>query len=497
MDTISYPNNPLVASHNAVDGRMTRGSIEDYWVSYESTTNDPYITNGWVQHTWGTAIGDFMKTSQSASPYNNVDGSTKFYNYTSSNNKFTCSNMEAQGYDDVDGTYGRKLFYQARGYTVTDCYNQKTDNTIAGGFSLANFQAEINAGNPVLLNLAGHSIVGYGYNGSTIYIRDTWDSDPSHTYTMTWGGSYQGMDLLSVSVVHLTNPVPTEVLYMPLLMKMPNRNPTNIGLSNSSIDENRPINTAVGTFSTTDPNIGDTFTYQLVSGAGDTGNGSFNISANQLRSSTVFDYETQNSYSIRVRSTDQGGLFFEKNFVITINLVSVAPIFNGDFEQGRVAWTEYSTHGWQLIRQNFSGSVTPYNGTWGTWLGGDLDEISYIRQQVTVPAGQSYLSYWHWIASQDACGYDFGGVLINGTVVEAYELCSNNNTGGWVQRVVNLSAYSGASVSLELRAECDGSSNSNLFIDQVAFQSSPGGANPPAPTVANFDTILLKSDLIK
>ena len=257
----SYPNNPLVASHNGVDGRITRGSIDDYWVSYESTANDPYITNGWVQHTWGTAIGDFMKTSQSASPYNNVDGSTKFYNYTSSSNKLTCSNMEAQGIDDEDGTYGRKLFYQARGYTVTDCYNQKTDNTIAGGFSLANFQAEINAGNPVLLNLAGHSIVGYGYDGSTIYIRDTWDSDPSHTYTMTWGGSYQGMDLLSVSVVHLTHPVPTKVLYMPLLMTMPNRNPTNIALSNSSIDENRPINTVVGTFSTTDPNNGDTFTY--------------------------------------------------------------------------------------------------------------------------------------------------------------------------------------------------------------------------------------------
>ena len=46
---------------------------------YESTV-DPYITNGWTQHTWGEAIGDYMKTSQSA--YGNTDGSTSFYNLT-------------------------------------------------------------------------------------------------------------------------------------------------------------------------------------------------------------------------------------------------------------------------------------------------------------------------------------------------------------------------------------------------------------------------------
>jgi len=39
-----------------------------------------------------------------------------------------------------DGTYGRKLFYEARGYTVTDCYNQKTDNN-AGGFTFAMYKA--------------------------------------------------------------------------------------------------------------------------------------------------------------------------------------------------------------------------------------------------------------------------------------------------------------------------------------------------------------------
>lgn len=195
---VTYPNNPLVASHNGIDGRVTKGSIDDYWIKYGNTSNDPYITGAWTQHAWGNAIGDYMKTSQSA--YSNTDGSTSFYNYES-NSKLTCAAMVTHAVDQLDGTYGRKLFYEARGYSVTDCYNQNTDNKYPGGFSLANFQAQIDAGHPVLLNLEGHSIVGYGYAGATIYIRDTWDSNPAITYTMTWGGSYQGMELLSVSVV--------------------------------------------------------------------------------------------------------------------------------------------------------------------------------------------------------------------------------------------------------------------------------------------------------
>jgi hypothetical protein len=211
---VSYPNNPLIASRNGVDGRTTRGSIEDYWVKAGSTAPDPYISNGWPEHAWGSAIGDYMKTSQSAWPYGNPDGATTFWNYGDAT-PFTCSEMAIRTAPDgnykisqTDGTYGRKLFYEARGYTVTDCYNQRTD--VLGGFSLADFQAEIDAGHPVLLNLRGHSIVGYGYSGSTIYIRDTWDSDPNKTYTMTWGGSYAGMALQSVSIVRLGLPSPPD-----------------------------------------------------------------------------------------------------------------------------------------------------------------------------------------------------------------------------------------------------------------------------------------------
>ena len=77
MASDTYPNNPLIASHNGLDGRSTRGSIDDYWISYGSSASDPYITGAWTQHAWGDAIGDYMKTSQSA--HGNIDGSTSFY----------------------------------------------------------------------------------------------------------------------------------------------------------------------------------------------------------------------------------------------------------------------------------------------------------------------------------------------------------------------------------------------------------------------------------
>jgi len=97
-----------------------------------------------------------------------------------------------------------------------------------------------------------------------------------------------------------------------------NEAPTDIVLSNNSVEENKPINTVIGTFSSTDPDPDDTFTYELVAGTGSTDNTSFNINGNQLRTSAVFNYETKNSYSIRVRSTDQGGLCKEKVFTILV-----------------------------------------------------------------------------------------------------------------------------------------------------------------------------------
>ena len=197
------------------------------------------------------------------------------------------------------------------------------------------------------------------------------------------------------------------------------------------------------------------------------------VITNQAQTSANPSSCTARSYTLRVLPSSGGA-----NHWVYLPLVArpcvVPSIPNGNFESGATAWSQYSTHGWPLIiKSGFPGSVRPHSGSWAVWLGGDYNDISYIQQSLAIPACAPYLSYYHWIASQDVCGYDFGGVIINGTtVVDVYTLCTSTNTGGWVKHVVNLSAYAGQTVSLQIRAETDGSLNSNLFVDDVAFQKS-------------------------
>ena len=136
-----------------------------------------------------------------------------------------------------------------------------------------------------------------------------------------------------------------------------NQAPTDIALSNSSVRENQPLGTAVGTLSTTDPNAGDTFTYTLVSGSGGTDNASFTISGNQLLTAASFDYETKSSYSIRVRTTDQGGLYTEKVFTITVTDVDeIAPAVTAVYVRGSSWASGYLS----FLATNLPGSSSTY-----------------------------------------------------------------------------------------------------------------------------------------
>ncbi len=104
-----------------------------------------------------------------------------------------------------------------------------------------------------------------------------------------------------------------------------NQAPTALQLSHTTVPEHQLPPVTVGTFTTTDPNNGDTFTYSLVGGSGSTDNSSFTISGSTLQTAVSFDYEVKNSYSIRVRTTDAGGLSYEQTFVITVTDVNESP----------------------------------------------------------------------------------------------------------------------------------------------------------------------------
>ncbi|MBL1203429.1 MAG: hypothetical protein FWK04_31260 [Nostoc sp. GBBB01] len=104
-----------------------------------------------------------------------------------------------------------------------------------------------------------------------------------------------------------------------------NNAPTDITLSATSVNENVPANTTIGTFTTIDPDTGNTFTYSLVTGTGDTDNAAFTIDGNSLQIKASPDFETKSAYSIRLRSTDNGGLSVEKVLSIQVKDINEAP----------------------------------------------------------------------------------------------------------------------------------------------------------------------------
>jgi hypothetical protein len=190
---------PLSATIKDSDGRTTRGHVDNYWVSYGSSSPDPYITNSWPQHVHADCTADFMKSNQSA--YENSDGATAYY--------MNPTGARFSGTIDGDGPHGLTLFFQSRGYSVKSWFTQilKGYDGLNIGFTYSDYQKEIDAGRPVMIHLEGHSVLGVGYDKASemVYMHNTWDYN---VHNMNWGSSWEGMQMFSVSVFEL-NPVVT------------------------------------------------------------------------------------------------------------------------------------------------------------------------------------------------------------------------------------------------------------------------------------------------
>ena len=119
-----------------------------------------------------------------------------------------------------------------------------------------------------------------------------------------------------------------------------NQSPTDISLSNNSVSQSGGSNAVVGTLTTTDADVGDSFSYALIAGSGDTNNGSFNLSGDSLRANNASTL-VGGSYSIRVQTTDSGNATFEKAFSITV-VDDLAPEVTGITIDGSPADTATS-----------------------------------------------------------------------------------------------------------------------------------------------------------
>ncbi|MEQ9306971.1 MAG: cadherin repeat domain-containing protein, partial [Marinoscillum sp.] len=148
-------------------------------------------------------------------------------------------------------------------------------------------------------------------NGNELVADEAFDYEDQSSYT------------INIQVRDQTNRSYTEEFTITINDLNENQAPTDITLSNNDIDENNTIGDAIGTFTTTDADSGDSFSYSFVSGEGSEDNAQFSIiNGNELVANAVFDYEDDHSFEIRVRSDDGNGGSLEKSFSITINDVA-------------------------------------------------------------------------------------------------------------------------------------------------------------------------------
>lgn len=165
----------------------------------------------------------------------------------------------------------------------------------------------------------------FSLSGDQLLTAASFDFETMNSYTIRVmtddgaGNTFEGMFTISVNNV--------------------SEAPTDLMLSATSIAENNAVNDVIGMLSTTDVDAGETYTYTLVSGTGDTDNSSFDVSGNEMRAGEEFDFETKSSYSVRVQTDDGNGGTFSKSFSISIidgneSILVVASIADQDLDEG-------------------------------------------------------------------------------------------------------------------------------------------------------------------
>jgi hypothetical protein len=220
----------------------------------------------------------------------------------------------------------------------------------AGAFIESTFTITVTDTNdtPTAIALDNQEIAENQNAGTAVGLLTTTDADPSdtHTYSLVAGSgdtdngffTIDGDSLVSAAIFDFE----TKSSYVvrirstdtagafiestfTITVTDTNDTPTAIALDNQEIAENQDAGTAVGLLTTTDADTGDTHTYSLVAGSGDTDNGFFTIDGDSLVTAAILDYESGSSLSVRIRSTDAAGAFIESTFTITVTDTNDTP----------------------------------------------------------------------------------------------------------------------------------------------------------------------------
>ena len=228
-------------SKAGLDGRPANqpGHDDDYWIDYERTDADPYVTVQRLEHE-PDCIGDFIGLNQkkwkdlNGECAGNVDGFSFVFWDTNGTKRFNFVPPSQGPLPVTDIPSGLRAWTKYRGYG-SEVFSQLTDfnpHVPAGnGFSFADLKAEIDAGYPVLLfwqptnemsralanmpraNPEIHGMLIYGYyvnNTGLNYVRvkTSWGSS-GDTTLIQWSPAYWRSDFpLNMRGIIGFHPVP-------------------------------------------------------------------------------------------------------------------------------------------------------------------------------------------------------------------------------------------------------------------------------------------------
>ncbi len=259
--------------------------------------------------------------------------------YVPDNQNGETATVSFYAWDQSTGSYGSKVDATTRGGTTPYSADGETASIAVSSVNDL----------PQNISLDSTSVLENQVAGTTVGTFSTTDVDnvDTFTYTLVAGagdtdnGSFSiaGSDLVTAESFDLETKVSYDILVrtqdsgfatkevaFTIIIGNVNEAPTDISITSSVVNENQPVGSGVGTIVCSDADAGDTFTYALAAGTGDTDNASFSITGTNLKTTEIFHFDTQSSYNFRIRSTDAEGLFYEETFIVTVINRNITPV---------------------------------------------------------------------------------------------------------------------------------------------------------------------------
>ena len=209
--------------------------------------------------------------------------------------------------DSNGATFNQEFILRVGSIQLTATnFEENVSGAIVGDLSITDPDFSAN----VTYTLSGTDADSFEVVNDQLKLKDTISAD------------YESKNTYTISITAKDDANKEATLSYSLQVIDVNEAPTLITLSASAIDENSD-GAVIGNLETNDEDADDNHTYEL------TGNdaASFEVSDGQLKlkSDLSADYETKNSYSVTVTTTDTGGLSTSEDFIITVNDINDAP----------------------------------------------------------------------------------------------------------------------------------------------------------------------------